>query len=89
MVFGSLATLFAAFLSYQLRGNKYLVPIPPIVVNAIVIPFVLKAAYGEAQPVPLLMLSIGAGQFVAAGVLGLVLLFALDKVKHVVFRNSN
>ena len=87
MVFGSLATLFAAFLSYQLRGNKYLVPIPPIVVNAIVIPFVLKAAYGEAQPIPLLMLSIGAGQFVAAGVLGLVLLFALDKVKHVVFRN--
>ena len=89
MVFGSLATLFAAFLSYKLRGKKYLVPIPPIVVNAIVIPFVLKAAYGEAQPVPLLMLSIGAGQFVAAGVLGLVLLFALDKVKHVVFRNNN
>ena len=89
MVFGSLATLFAAFLSYKLRGNKYLVPIPPIVVNAIVIPFVLKAAYGEAQPVPLLMLSIGAGQFVAAGVLGLLLLFALDKVKHVVFRNNH
>jgi len=89
MVFGSLATLFAAFLSYKLRGNKYLVPIPPIVVNAIVIPFVLKAAYGEAQPVPLLMLSIGAGQFVAAGVLGLLLLFAQDKVKHVVFRNNH
>ncbi len=88
MVFGSLATLIAAILSYKLRRNKYLVPLPPIVVNAIVIPWVLKTAYGEAQPIPLMMLSIGAGQLVAAGILGLVLLFALDRVKHVVFRNN-
>lgn len=88
MVFGSLATLIAAFLSYCLRRNKYLVPIPPIVVNALVIPFILRAAYGEAQPVPLMMLTIGAGEFVAAGVVGLILLFALDKVKPYVFRNG-
>ncbi|MHB8130691.1 MAG: QueT transporter family protein [Mobilitalea sp.] len=88
IVFGSLATLIAALLSYRLRRFKYLVPIPPIVVNALVIPWVLQTAYGEAQPYILLMLSIGAGQLVAAGVLGMVLLFALDRVKHVVFRNN-
>jgi len=87
MVFGSLATLIAALLSYQLRRHKFLVPVPPIVVNALIIPWVLRFAYGEAQPVPLMMLTVGAGEVVAAGVLGMVLLFALDKVKYVVFRN--
>lgn len=89
MVFGSLATLIAAVLSYKLRRNKFLVPIPPIIVNALVVPWVLKFAYGEAQSVPLMMLTVGAGEFVAAGILGMVLLFALDKVKHVVFRNTD
>jgi uncharacterized membrane protein len=88
IIFGSLATLVAAILSYKLRSYKFLVPIPPIVVNALVIPWILKAAYGEAQPIVLMMLSVGAGQLVAAGILGMVLLFALDKVKHVVFGNS-
>jgi uncharacterized membrane protein len=89
MVFGSLATLIAAVLSYKLRRHKFLVPIPPIVVNAIAIPWVLRFAYGEAQPIPVMMLSVGAGEVAAVGVLGLVLLFALDRVKHVVFRNNN
>jgi uncharacterized membrane protein len=89
MVFGSLATLIAAVLSYQLRRYKFLVPIPPIVVNALVIPWVLRFAYGEAQPISVMMFSVGAGEIVSAGVLGLVLLFALDRVKHVVFRNNN
>lgn len=88
MVFGSLATLIAAILSYKLRRHKFLVPIPPIVVNAIVVPWVLRFAYGEAQPIYLMMLSVGAGQLVAAGILGMILLFALDKVKHHIFRNS-
>ncbi|HWT75336.1 MAG TPA: QueT transporter family protein [Mobilitalea sp.] len=87
MIFGSLATLIAAFLSYKLRRHKFLVPIPPIIVNAIVIPWVLRFAYGDAQPIPLMMLSVGAGELMAAGVLGMVLLLALDKIKHVVFRN--
>jgi uncharacterized membrane protein len=87
MIFGSLATLIAALLSYQLRRYKFLVPIPPIVINAIVVPWILRFAYGEAQPIPLMMLSVGAGQLVAAGVIGMILLFALDNIKHIVFRN--
>ena len=88
MVFGSLATLIAAILSYRLRRNKYLVPIPPILVNAIILPWIFKFAYGDAQPVPVMMLSVGVSQLLAAGVLGMVLLLALDKVKHVVFRSN-
>ncbi len=88
MIFGSLATLLAAFLSYKLRRNKFLVPIPPIVVNALVIPWVLKFAYGDAQPIPFNMLTVGAGELVAAGIFGMALLFALDNVAHVVFRGN-
>lgn len=87
IIFGSLATLIAAVLSYQLRRYKLLAPIPPIVVNALVVPFILKYAYFEADSIPVMMVSVGVGQLLAAGVIGLVLLFSLDKVKHVIFRN--
>ncbi|MBP1754509.1 MAG: putative rane protein [Firmicutes bacterium] len=88
LVFGSLATLIAAFLSYQLRRNKYLVPIPPILVNAFIIPWVLRYAYNIPDAIPFMMLTVGAGEVFAAGILGLVLLFALDRVKYIVFKNS-
>ena len=87
IIFGSLATLIAAVLSYQLRRFKLLVPVPPIVVNALVVPFILKYAYFEADSIPAMMVSVGAGQLLAAGVIGLVLLFSLDKVKHVIFKD--
>ena len=87
IIFGSLATLIAAVLSYQLRRFKLLVPVPPIVVNALVVPFILKYAYFEADSIPAMMVSVGVGQLLAAGVIGLVLLFSLDKVKHVIFKN--
>ncbi len=88
MVFGSLATLVAAILSYQLRHYKFLVPVPPIVTNALVIPWVLRYAYHIPDAIPYMMLTVGAGQILAVGVLGIILLFALDKVKHVIFRNT-
>ena len=88
MIFGSLATLIAAILSYQLRRYKYLVPIPPIVVNALVVPWILKYAYHFEDAVPFMMLTVGIGELIAAGILGMILLFALDKVKHFVFRSD-
>jgi uncharacterized membrane protein len=88
IVFGSLATLIAAVLSYQLRRYKYLVSLPPIAANAVIIPWVLRFAYGDAQPIPFMMLTVGAGELLAAGVLGTILLIALDKVKHVIFKTA-
>lgn len=88
IIFGSSATLIAAIISYKLRFNKFLVPIPPIIVNALVLPWVFKFAYGDAQPIPLNMLTVGAGEFIAAGVIGMILLFALNNVKHIIFRNN-
>lgn len=88
IIFGSLATLVAAILSYQLRRYKFLVPIPPILANMIVVPWVLRFAYGEAQPIYLMMLSVGAGELLAAGVFGTILLLALAPIKRFIFRNN-
>lgn len=86
-IFGSLATLLAAVLSYLLKRNKFLVLLPPIIVNALVVPFILRYAYLRTEhAIPFMMLTVGAGQIVSAGVLGLVLLLSLDRVKHIIFR---
>jgi uncharacterized membrane protein len=42
VIFGTLATLVGAVGSYLLRKNRFLVSIPPVLANAIIIPFVLK-----------------------------------------------
>ena len=80
IIFGSLTSLLAAYLSYKLRWNKFLVPLPPIIANAIVVPFIIKFAYFEANPIPYMMLTVGAGQVLAAGVLGMILLLALKRL---------
>ncbi len=71
VVFGSLATLIGAALGYVLRKNRWLVPIPAIAANALIIPFVLRYGYGIAEdPLPLLALYIAAGEVLGCGVLG-------------------
>ena len=88
IIFGSLATLIAAFGSYKLRGNKFLVPLPPIIANTIIVPWVLRYAYDMPDAIPFLMLTIGIGEVISCGVIGLGLLFALNKYKHIIFSNS-
>lgn len=83
---GSLATLIGALLSYLLRKHKLLVPLPPIAANTIVVPFVLYYGYGVNLPIPFMMLTVGLGEVVSCGVIGLILLFALDRYKDAIFR---
>ena len=49
VVFGSLATLIGAYLGRKLRNNRWLVPIPAILANTLIIPFVLKYEIGRAH----------------------------------------
>lgn len=87
IIFGSLATLIGAFFTYQLRDkNKFLAPLPPIAANTIVVPFMLRYGYGVALPIPFMMLTVGVGEVLSCGVLGMVLYFALRKYKNIVFR---
>ena len=86
IIFGSLATLIGAFFTYQLRDkNAFLAPLPPILANTIVVPFVLRYGYGVLLPIPLMMLTVGIGEVLSCGVLGMVLYYALRKYKNIVF----
>lgn len=87
IIFGSLATLLGAIFTYRLRNkNKILAPVPPIVANTVIVPFVLRFGYGVALPIPLMMLTVGIGEVASCGVLGMVLYYALNKYKNMVFK---
>ena len=74
--------------SYALRKNKWLVCIPPIAANALIIPFVLRFAYGAEDLIPYMMLTVGIGEVLAVGFLGNALMLALDKYKGLIFKNA-
>lgn len=88
IVCGSIATLIGALLSYKLRNHKYLVPLPPIAANTLIVPFVLAYGYGEPLPIPLMMFTVGIGEVLSCGVLGMILLTALERYKKVIFRKA-
>ena len=77
IIFGSLATLIGAVATYMLRNkSKWLAPLPAIVSNAIIVPFVLLYAYG-IEPLWFSFVTVTAGEIISCGVLGMILLFAL------------
>jgi len=88
IIFGSLATLIGALFSYVLRKNKFLVPLPPILANALVVPFVLYYGYGIDLPIPIMMLTVGIGEIISCGIMGMILLFSLKKYRHIIFRKT-
>ncbi len=77
ILFGSLATLAAAIFAYLLRRHKFLVPLPAVILNALVVPFVLKYGYGFGDALWFMMLTVGLGQIGACYCFGLPLMFAL------------
>lgn len=90
IIFGSIATLTGAFFTYQMRGKSpFLAPIPPILANTVIVPFVLRFGYGVLLPIPLMMLTVGIGEILSCGVLGLVLYYSLYRYKNIVFKTVN
>ena len=89
VIFGSLATLIGAVFTWMLRNqSRYLAPLPPIIANAVVVPFVLKYAYMEPLPIPFMMLTVGIGEVISCGVLGLILYGALNRYRNIIFKQA-
>jgi uncharacterized membrane protein len=82
IILGSLSTLVAAFLTYKVK-NKWLAPVPPIVINMFVIGYVLNVYYGMNYW--LAVVSVGAGQLVSCMGLAMLLLLQLEKYKERLF----
>ena len=86
IIFGSIATLLGAVFTNLLRKHKFLAPIPPIIANTVIIPFVIAFVYGSEYSIPFLMLTVGIGEILSCGVLGMALLFALNKHEERIFK---
>ena len=86
IVFGSIATLLGAIGTYHLRQYKWLAAVPPIVANTIIVPFVLKFAYG-IEPLWFSFVTVFAGELISCGILGMILLFSLQKNAKKIFPN--
>ncbi len=102
VVFGSLATLLAAICSYFIGrafrvgetekvslGAKLLVPLPPVVFNALIIPFVLYYGYGLTTTLgfegtlPVLgmyALTVGAGEAAVCYVIGVPFMILVNRI---------
>ncbi len=79
VIFGSLATLIGAYFTYLLQKKPILATLPPILSNTIIIPFVLRYVYGLDGSLPYFMLTVGIGEVISCGILGLTLARILKK----------
>lgn len=60
-----------------------LAPLPPIISNTLIVPFILAYVYQFEGSVPYFMLTVGAGEIISCGLLGLILLYSLEKRKGI------
>ncbi|MCP2239795.1 QueT transporter family protein [Thermoanaerobacterium thermosaccharolyticum] len=82
IVFGSLATLISAVITYyigksNLKYKRYLAPLPPVLINAVIIGIEMNVVF--KLPLVASMLWVGLGDMVVCYVLGLPLLLYIDK----------
>lgn len=88
VVFGSLASLIGAYGTYKLRANKYMAVLPPIIANAVIIPFVLRYAYGVPDLILFMVFTIGLSEIIAIGILGsLFRITILERYKNILFKD--
>lgn len=80
IVFGSLATLIGALGAHLLRKHKWLTPLPTILANTLILPFVLKYVLNLEESVWFFFITIFAGEFISAGVIGMIFLFAFERL---------
>ena len=85
IIFGSLATLIGALGAYALRKNKWLVPLPTVLANVLIIPPVLRFAYGVEGTIPYFMLTVGIGEVISAYICGMLLSAAVNLRKAQLF----
>ena len=80
VVFGSLATLIGAVGTRLLRDKPALAWIPPVISNMIIVPIVLMKVYGLTDAWWYLTLTVGAGEVISCGALGLLLYRSVKNV---------
>ena len=95
VIFGAFATLLGSIGSYflgkaskKLPLVKFLVPVPPILANAFIVPWVLKTAYGLEDAYWYLVMTVGIGEVISCGLLGMIMMTALNPLRGVLFKEQ-
>ena len=88
VLFGSLATLIGALGAYLLRRHAWLTPLPTVVANTVIVPFVLAYAYRFEGGLWFFSLTVGAGEVISAYCLGMLLYYALKPHAARLFRRA-
>ena len=86
IIFGSIATLLGALGTYALRKQKkWMAPLPPILANTIIVPFVLSYVYQFEGSIPYFCVTVGIGEIISCGILGILLYNTLKKYQKYIF----
>ena len=72
----------------ELDGDEMTRILWRMIKDTLIVPFVLRYAYGVELPLPIMMLTVGIGELISCGVLGLLLYYALRSHRNVIFRNQ-
>ena len=86
VVFGAVATLIGAVGTYLLKKRPILALLPPILSNTVIIPFVLKYAYGLSEGIIYMFITVGIGEIISVGILGFILYKSLIPYKNRIFK---
>lgn len=79
VVFGSLATLLGALGTWKLSKSQWTAPIFPIISNAVIVPLVLQKVYMLPGSYWYFFITVGVGEVISCGILGILLYRALKK----------
>ena len=90
VIFGSIATLLGALGTYAIRKKlpDWCACIPPILANALIVPFILTYAYHLEDGIFFFILTVGAGEVISCGILGTLLLKVLKKNQRAIFQQG-
>ncbi len=86
ILFGTLATLIGAVGARLWRRVPFLVPLPTVLANTLILPHILAYAYRAEEGLLFLTLTVGIGELISAYGLGLLLLFCLRRSAGKLFR---
>lgn len=73
VIFGSIATFIGALGAWHLRRHKWLAPLPSILSNTLIVPLVLMYVYQAPGSYGYFVLTVGIGELLSCGVLGMAL----------------
>lgn len=86
ILFGSIATLIGAAVGYLLRFNRWLVPIPNVISNALIVPLVRQYGYGMTDvPYIWMVVYVAAGELIGCYIMGELFASVLLKYKRYMF----